>query len=511
MTGKNKQLAINMVSSFMTFMVGLAINFFLTPFIVKHLGADAYGFVNLSNNIIGYTTLLTVALNAMAGRFIALSYQKGEFTEANKYFSSVFFSNLIMAGVITIVMIGCVVWLEYIIDVPDRILSDVKMLFILLAASNILALTMSVYGVATYIKNRLELASVRSIVSSVIRCIVLIVAFGFFAPHVWYVGASGLLCGLYVIFTNKQLTKRLTPELIISRGNFHWKKVKELISSGVWNLLVRLGVILGVGFDLLFANVFLGATPMGILSISKALPTTIKAMFQGFGGSFGPMQLQLYASRNMEELISEFKKSIRIFTLLTCIPLSVIYVYGEEFYHLWLPEQDAHWLYILTLLGTPCLVIGLPLEGLWNIFTITNKVRIASIAEIANYGTTFLIMFVCMFFVESIDNRLLVLAGARNLCSFIQAWTFLPMGTAYCMGLKKTEFYPVTFKSFICVLLTCSLGFLMKPFIIVDSWFMMCIAAIILTIVSIVTNIIIILHPSDREFLKKKIAKFIGV
>ena len=394
MADKNKQLAINMIASFMTFTVGLAINFFLTPFIVNHLGADAYGFVNLSNNIISYTGLLTVALNAMAGRFIALSYQKGNFNEANKYFSSVFYSNLIMAGVITLVMTGCVVWLEYIIDIPSRLFIDVKLLFVLLAINNIMTLMTSVYGVATYIKNRLELASIRSIVSSVIRCVVLWGCFGCLMPKVWYVGMSGLLCGIYVIITNKQLTKRLTPELKIARIYFDWQKVKDLISSGVWNLLVRLGVILGVGVDLLFANIFLGATPMGILSISKALPTTIKAMFQGFGGSFGPMQLQLYAKGNMNELVSEFKKSIRIFTLLTCIPISILYVYGEEFYHLWLPEQDAHWLYLLTLLGTPCLIIGLPLEGLWNIFTITNKVKIASIAEIINYGSTFLIMFI---------------------------------------------------------------------------------------------------------------------
>lgn len=248
---------------------------------------------------------------------------------------------------------------------------------------------------------------------------------------------------------------------------------------------------------------------MGILSISKALPTTIKAMFQGFGNSFGPLQLQLYAKGNINELISEFKKSIRIFTLLTCIPISIIYVYGEEFYHLWLPDQNAHWLYILTLLGTPCLAIGLPLEGLWNIFTIANKVKIASIAEIINYGMTFLIMFIGMFFVDSIDNRLLILAGARNICSFIQAWTFLPMGAAYCMGLKKTAFYPIIFKSFLCVTVTCALGFFLKSFIIVDSWIMMFIAAILLTIICFIINMLIILKASDRAFLSQKITKFI--
>ena len=74
---KNKQLLLNITSSLLTFIVGLGVNFFLTPFIVKHLGVEAYGFVNLSNNIISYAGLITVALNAMASRFIAISYCKG--------------------------------------------------------------------------------------------------------------------------------------------------------------------------------------------------------------------------------------------------------------------------------------------------------------------------------------------------------------------------------------------------------------------------------------------------
>ena len=61
-TGR-KQTILNMVSSFISQLLSLGISFFLTPYIVSKLGAAAYGFFGLSNNIIGYTALLTVALN----------------------------------------------------------------------------------------------------------------------------------------------------------------------------------------------------------------------------------------------------------------------------------------------------------------------------------------------------------------------------------------------------------------------------------------------------------------
>ena len=47
MAGQNKQLAINMLAQVVVFLVQMGINFLLTPFIVKSLGVEAYGFVGL--------------------------------------------------------------------------------------------------------------------------------------------------------------------------------------------------------------------------------------------------------------------------------------------------------------------------------------------------------------------------------------------------------------------------------------------------------------------------------
>ena len=79
---QNKQLAINLFANVVGFVVNLGIQFFLTPFIVKSLGAAAYGFVGLSNNIIMYTQLIATALNSMAGRYITIKYTKGDTVSA---------------------------------------------------------------------------------------------------------------------------------------------------------------------------------------------------------------------------------------------------------------------------------------------------------------------------------------------------------------------------------------------------------------------------------------------
>lgn len=115
---KNRQMAVNIAATIIAFAVSTGITFFLTPFIVGRLGRAAYGFIGLSSSIIDYTSLITIALNAMAGRSVSISYMKGDKELANKYFSSVFFSNLFFAGVLLLLSTFFLVYIDVLLDVP---------------------------------------------------------------------------------------------------------------------------------------------------------------------------------------------------------------------------------------------------------------------------------------------------------------------------------------------------------------------------------------------------------
>ena len=82
---KAKKMTINIAASMIAFVVQFLISFILSPYIVSKLGEEAYGFVNLSNNFVSYASLLAVAINAMASRFISVEYNKGNIKKAKKY------------------------------------------------------------------------------------------------------------------------------------------------------------------------------------------------------------------------------------------------------------------------------------------------------------------------------------------------------------------------------------------------------------------------------------------
>lgn len=83
------------------FILNYLINLILTPYITDTVGTAAYGFVSLAKNCAQYATVITVALNSYASRYIALEYHNQNICKSNEYFSSVFWGDIFLASVIT--------------------------------------------------------------------------------------------------------------------------------------------------------------------------------------------------------------------------------------------------------------------------------------------------------------------------------------------------------------------------------------------------------------------------
>ena len=147
---KNKQLVINMAADLLSTVVGFCVSFFLTPFIIERVGVEANGFVSLAGNFMGYATIVTMALNSMAGRFITISIHQEDYDETNKYMSSVFAANLLSSIVLTVPAVLLIINMNSWFNVSAAIVSDVKILWAFLFANFLYGNIVSVFGVATF-------------------------------------------------------------------------------------------------------------------------------------------------------------------------------------------------------------------------------------------------------------------------------------------------------------------------------------------------------------------------
>lgn len=506
-TGR-KQTILNMVSTFISQLLSLGISFFLTPYIVSKLGAAAYGFFGLSNNIIGYTALLTVALNSMSGRFIAVEYHKGEYVEANRYLSSTVLANCCMAIFIVLVLGIITLFLEQILNIPQDIVLDVKFLFTLLFVNSAFGLCTGVFGMPMFIKNRYDISNTMSVCMNIFRVTLIIIAYGFFPAHLWYIGAIGLIVSIVHTAWYYYFYCKMVPEFAIRLSFFQARKVWEMVREGAWNLLSQFSSILNQGLELLLANLFIGAYYMGILSITKSLPFVILGIFAGLGCNFHPECVKYYAEGNMDSLRNLLIKGIRILGALAVIPCAGVFVLGDLFYSLWMPGQNTNLLYGLSVITMAWILTTLPTQTLWYIFTLTKTVKKSSIV-LVRYGIAFVVtVIIAMLLIEDDLTKLYFVVSVQSILGIIRFMTFLPSYSSKVLGLPRYTFLkPLVGVIYTCAIV-CGIGFLLKYFFIHEySWFTLVIGALVITLVSLGVSSLTILTKTDRDFILTRILK----
>lgn len=501
---KNKQLIINMAASFAAYIVSLGISFFLSPYIVESIGVDAYGFVGLANNFISYAGLITIALNSLAGRFVTIKIYEKDMDGANRYFSSVFIANAILTAFMGLLAVFVLIYLEQFINIPDRIFWDVKLLFATLFANCLVGTVTSVFTIATFATNKLYLNSIRQIESSILRAMLTILLFVIFAPRLSYIGIVALITGVYVVAFNIYYTKKLLPDIHIRRSSFDIKAVWELLRSGVWNLIMRLGQLLMDGLDLLITNVFINATAMGVLSIVKIVPTAITGVVGMLAGIFSPNFTILYAEKKKEELLTAVKQSMKIMGIITNLPIIVLIVCGQQFFSLWQPTQDAVQLQILSVLTCSGLIVSGGVNCIFNIFTVVNKLKVnAVVACIVGVLNTFLVYVL----LKTTDLGLYAVAGLSSILAIIKNLTIIIPYGAICLEEKWYAFYPAAIRPVIYTACSCVVALFLIRFLPFSGWLNLILSGVISGIVAVVIGLYIILSKNDRNYLFSKLKR----
>lgn len=506
-----KQIYINLIAQTLAYAVNMVISFFLTPYIVNQIGIEANGFVGLANNFIEYAQLVTVALNSMAGRYITIKLHQKNPKEANKYFTAVFFANLFLSVILTIAFSFVIVFLENILNISSALVVDIKILWALIFANFIVSLFTSIFSVSTFVVNRLDKTAISNIRGIIIKAIVLVACYTFFKPFTFYVGIAMLLSGLNNLISHIIYKRKLVPELKISKKNFEMKYVKELISSGIWNSVSKLSSILSSGLDLLITNIFVNSVAMGVMNLSKTISNIILSLFGTLASMFAPQLTISYAEGDHEGMKKQLISSIKLMGMFAAIPIAILIGFGKEFYQLWVPSQDANLLELLTVITSFNLIFALPLEPLYNIFTVKNKIKISSIALITFSIFSISTVFIGLNFIHNENAKIIYIAVVGAFYNVVRLLTFLPIYGAKCLDYKITTFYPAIFKNVLSVIILIILALGIRVVLAINSWLNLIIACAILGIVGLIINAFILFNKEERsehiKAIKEKIRK----
>lgn len=500
----SKQLVITIMCSGIAMILGFLINFVLTPYITKTIGTEAYGFVSLANNFSNYALIVTIALNSYAARFITIEYHRGNKLRANQYYSSVFYGDIFLSGIIFIIASLFIFNLDKLLNISTGLIFSVKILFLLIFTGFFIVTSGNVFTSAAYIKNRLDLTGIFKVISYIVEICVFLMLFRFNSPRVWYVGIGLMAASVVVVFGNYILTRKLTPDLQLNIKNFSFPAVRMLVFSGVWNSINSLGNTLNSGLDLIICNLMLSALSMGQLAIAKTISVIFTGLYQLISQPFQPLFLKSYAENNRDELIRNFKFSMKLSGFFSNLAFAGFVSLGTAYYKLWIPNQDINLIYKLTVVSILTSVLEGAMYPLYYIYTLTIKNRIPCIITfiggILNVGG--------MYFLIKYTNLgvYAVVWTTAVIFTFINS-AANPIYMAHCLKVKWYTFYPVMFRHIIsCFIMTfvfCSISNLINP----QRWITLIFAILLCCISGVIIHIFILFNSSEKDrifrFLQK--------
>lgn len=440
--GDKKKFALNFGAQLAVLGSQFIISFVLTPIVLDKLGDEAYGFVGLVNNFVSYVSIVTAALNAMASRFITVSYHSKDRRGAEEYFTSVFFSNVIMAAMVLAGSIVLAFNIETLVSVSPELVNDLKVTVVIAFLNAAIGLVSVVFGVAAFIKNELFLNSIGQLFGSILRIVLLFSLFFFAAPHMWYFSLAGLAATLLTGAIQYLATKKLLPDIKISLSSFNPRKIWVLLKIGVWNSIQNINQLIQTGLDLLIANLFVSAAGMGLLSVAKTVPLALTSLSGSIASLFFPKMAQAYAQGNKAELCRRLDFSMRFTAAFMIVPLAGFIGLGPAFYGLWLqgrPVAELEEIQLLSMLTVITLLASALVEPLYYANTLTTKVRGSVLIAFGFSVATLAIEFPLLAF--SSFDKLAVIAGTSSLLMFVRHALIQPLYCAVVIGVPKRTFY----------------------------------------------------------------------
>lgn len=492
----SKRIAKTMIVGAFATALQMIISLILTPMVTNQVGVEAYGYVTLAKTFTSYADIIMIALNAYASRYISISYLSKKKEDFDKYYSTVFFADLAIGGCILLAGLILDINLTAAIRIPDNLVQDVKLLFLLTFIAFFLTTLSTSFSATAYATDDLLIYNAIRATSYIAQIIVLYFSFNLGNPHVWYVGIATTITALVVLLGCYFIKSHAIPEARIRIKDYSKEAFGTLVKNGIWNSVNSLGNTLNSGLDLLITNLMLTATGMGQLSISKTITSSVAVLYGVIAQPYQPKLLQHYANNDKDQVVKTLIRSMQISGLVTNVILAGFCAVGEEFFNLWIPTQDTHFIYILTILALLPAVSEGCVSPLYYIYTLTVKNKIPCFVTIIGGLTNIVSMY---FLIKYTSLGLYaVLLTTAVIMNFINLVTN-PLYMTYCLKVKKGTFYPQILRNVIALgVSTVILYFISSKMFYAGNWGLLIVKLVVLGTIGLIVQIP---FQFDKEYI----------
>ena len=328
----------NVLSNWAGFACSSITSFFLSPFVVHHLGNSGYGIWVFLGSLTGYLGLLNFGVRGAVTRYVARFHVEGNHQEASAVTSSALLI-FVVAGMLSLLLaLVCAAFVLPMFHVSRDYQSAARVVVILGGVNIAVSLIFGVFGgvVAALhrfdLSNRIEIAN--SLLSAFVMVVVLLSGKGIIALAIVNV-TFALAVGLAYTATAFQLY----PALKIRVSYCDRAHLNLIFSFSVYAFLTQTAFNLIFYTDAVVIASFLSVGMVTFFAIAGNLMNYSRALIRGISTTVSPRASALEVIGRPQELQIFLLKALG-FASLVMMPIAVTFLLrGSSFIRLWMGEQ----------------------------------------------------------------------------------------------------------------------------------------------------------------------------
>jgi O-antigen/teichoic acid export membrane protein len=360
----------NVLANWGTYFISGGVSFFLTPFIVRHLGDSAYGIWVLLVSMTGYLGFLDLGIRGAVTRYVAKFHSEGDHEKSSRTVSSAY---ALFCGLGALAILAAIIFA--VLALPHFKISPSyqrpAQLVVVIAGVNIaVSLISGVVGGTIVGLQRFDLLNSIAIGGIVIRSTAIVLALrsgmGLISLALIQLG-----CTVYELSLGVLLSRKLYPELRIAIGSVSRAHVGMIFSFGVFAFLLHLSNYFIFYTDALVIGAFLPVSMITFFAIGGNLTIYGRDLVGGFSRTITPLASKLEVEADRGELQQAVLRQAR-YCAMTMLPIFVTFIIrGHTFIGLWMgpsyAELSGHVLWILSvpwLFGAGASVVASAMLGI---------------------------------------------------------------------------------------------------------------------------------------------------
>lgn len=484
--------------------VSMGLSFWITPFIINTMGAESYGFVPLSQQLINYLTVITVSITSISGRFFTIAKKQENLSLAQEYFSSALCGGIVGSLILSAVLVPCSLYIDRILNIPAYLVGDVRLSFLLYGGIFLLSFITSIFNVGAFSNNKLYITSSISIVNIIAKTIATVGLLLIFTPRIWHVSMGALVSASIAMLLTVFTFARLEPAIKIFRLSL--SKLKEILSSGIWVSFAEIGAILFLQIDLLIANWNLGPTAAGNYAVVLSLPSILRSLSGAIISIFVPTVISFFAVGQIKEMIKYINNAVKYTGIALSLPIGIICGLGNVLLSLWINPDYASYGLVLAVL-TIHLSINLSVQVIMSVQTAFNKLKVPAFATFIMGIINFILAF---SLTKYFDMGIMGIALSGGLVLTAKNAVFTPLYVAKITGQKWNTYFKGVLKPAASTTFVAALSYLAQKVYNIKSFYELILTCFIIGIIYLVFVYFAMLGKTERRMLLNRMGEYIG-